>query len=292
MQTKRRQAKRRTPITNIPKAPRVSKIDMLRLATADTPSMSAQSSVDPGKLPAVILYGSACSGLGTEEWAAKAAHPNRRHEFLFTVDPSEDSKIWLKANSGAHTHIDSVEDADFLHAEPVTTFVAGFPCPPFSCAGLGEGVEGAQGAVVWFLVRYIESRQPRIAILDNVEGLATHHPKVFTVIVKMLQDIRDNVTMEPCYSVHWQVLDSLVVGAVPHRRKRLFIVCVKRCGRVRVPFRWPEPITPLTLEDIFDAPVQYLHSYRDYSIPSGRGGSQVVKRNITRALDNISLLAA
>ena len=230
-QTKRRQAKRRTPITNIPKAPRVSKIDMLRLATADTPSMSAQSNVDPGKLPAVILYGSACSGLGAEEWAAKAAHPNRRHEFLFTVDPSEDSKIWLKANSGAHTHIDSVEASDFLHAEPVTIFVAGFPCPPFSCAGLGEGVEGAQGAVVWFLVRYIESRQPRIAILENVQGLATHHPKVLMVIVKMLQDIRDNVTMEPCYSVHWQVLDSLVVGAVPHRRKRIFIVCVKRCGK-------------------------------------------------------------
>ncbi len=173
----------------------------------------------------------------------------------------------------------------------VQIFVCGFPCQPFSSIGAHAGVEHeAAGSIWWYVFTYLKEKQPRIAILENVEGLITHHPQTFRMIIQMIKDISDQRYGEPCYSIHWDIVDSLNIGCVPQRRRRLYIILLRRCGRSHVPFTWPKPILPPPLLAVLEGTA--LRSYRNYPIPCGRAGGIVVARNVKAALLKTQRLAA
>ena len=233
-----------------------------------------------------LVYGSACTGLGTEHWAAARGHPLRPHFVAFACDNSADSTAWLLANGRQLQHIADIMSQEFKDAPVVQIFVCGFPCQPFSSIGTHAGVEHEKAGNVWYYVfTYLKDKQPRIAILENVEGLITHHPQTFRMIFQMIKDIVDRRTGEACYSIHWDILDSLKVGCVPQRRRRLYIILLRRCGRSHVPFTWPKPIPPPPLSAVLEGTA--LRSYHNYPIPCGK----TVRRNVEAALRKTQRLA-
>ena len=62
-----------------------------------------------------------------------------------------------------------IEDFDFL--------LGGFPCQPFSAAGLGLGFEDTRGTLFFEIERILKEKQPYGFLLENVEGLINHDDK-------------------------------------------------------------------------------------------------------------------
>ena len=103
--------------------------------------------------------------------------------------------------------------------------LGGFPCQPFSLAGVSSkkalgrkhGFEDeTRGTLFFDIARIIRKKKPSAFLLENVKNLKGHNEgNTFRVIMKKLQD---NLG----YDVHYEVVDASSV--VPQHRERIFIV--------------------------------------------------------------------
>ncbi len=102
--------------------------------------------------------------------------------------------------------------------------VAGFPCQPFSIAGVSKknalghrhGFEcKTQGTLFFDICRIIDSKQPLAFMLENVRNLKSHDGgRTFAVIEESLGELG--------YQVKHRVIDAR--AWVPQHRERIFIV--------------------------------------------------------------------
>ena len=112
---------------------------------------------------------------------------------------------------------------------------AGFPCQPFSSAGLGLGVDDCQkrGLLVADSLAYVVSKRPSLVVYENVKGIMDKkHASLLQWVIKTLED--------NSYRVYTRLLNTQDFG-IPHHRLRLYIVGIKS-SRLRRAFRWPAPI--------------------------------------------------
>ena len=129
--------------------------------------------------------------------------------------------------------------------------LAGFPCQPFSHAGLKLGIDDTRGTLFHDIANILEKKKPRFALLENVKGLISHD-KGYTlkVILKTLskigyscnipKDVIDHgTTTEIQAFAKKMVLKSIDFG-VPQNRQRLYIV-LWRDGEIER-FEYPHPI--------------------------------------------------
>lgn len=105
---------------------------------------------------------------------------------------------------------------------------AGFPCQPFSRAGvsarnaLGQPHGFAcsvQGSLFFDLVRIAKVKKPKVLFLENVRNLVGHDKG------RTFKLIKEVITEELGYSFNSDLIDSSPV--VPQRRKRCYMVCIK-----------------------------------------------------------------
>ena len=106
--------------------------------------------------------------------------------------------------------------------------VGGFPCQPFSIAGVSKnnslkikhGFEHIkQGNLFFHIVRILKHKQPQAFILENVRNLLSHNKK------KTFEIIKNTLSNELNYQIYYQIVDARYV--VPQNRKRIFIVGFK-----------------------------------------------------------------
>jgi len=97
---------------------------------------------------------------------------------------------------------------------------AGFPCQPFSNAGLRLGADDPRN--MWpATIECIRTVRPRFCLLENVPGLLSSG-YFGTVLGDLAQS---------GYDIRWRVLSAAEMGA-PHKRDRLWIVAHSQsCGR-------------------------------------------------------------
>lgn len=142
----------------------------------------------------------------TSEWDSYA---NKTYLANFAID---------HPITGDITRVDAgdVPDHDVL--------LAGFPCQPFSIAGVSKknslgrkhGFEcDTQGTLFFDVARIIRHKLPKAFLLENVKNLKTHDKgNTFRVILRALKD-------ELGYQVFTNVIDAN--GFVPQHRERIFI---------------------------------------------------------------------
>lgn len=108
--------------------------------------------------------------------------------------------------------------------EPHDVLLAGFPCQPFSIAGVSKKnalgrphgfLCDAQGTLFFDTARIIEHHRPRAFLLENVKNLESHDGgATFRTIMGVLtQDLGYHVSYRVISSEHW----------VPQKRRRIFI---------------------------------------------------------------------
>lgn len=102
--------------------------------------------------------------------------------------------------------------------------VAGFPCQPFSIAGVSKKnslgrdhgfKDKTQGTLFFDVVRILDEKRPKAFLLENVKNLKSHDKgRTWAIIMKTLDELD--------YEVFPYVLDGQ--GFVPQHRERVYIV--------------------------------------------------------------------
>ena len=141
--------------------------------------------------------------------------------------------------------------------------LAGFPCQPFSHAGLKLGIEDTRGTLFHDIANILETKKPRFALLENVKGLVSHD-KGYTlrVILKTLTKIGYSCNIPKSVIEHGStkeiqslakemVLKSVDFG-VPQNRQRIYIV-LWRDGETDN-FDYPKPLgVEVKVGDVLEA---------------------------------------
>lgn len=144
--------------------------------------------------------------------------------------------------------------------------LAGFPCQPFSIAGVSKknsmgkatGFEDkTQGTLFFDVCRILRAKRPKAFMLENVKNLKSHdHGNTFRVIMDFLNELD--------YQVFYQIIDGQ--SYVPQHRERIIIVGFdrRRYGPLidfefNLTPRTPKPV----LRDILDKEVDDKYTLSD-----------------------------
>ncbi|MBI3396069.1 MAG: DNA (cytosine-5-)-methyltransferase [Spirochaetia bacterium] len=199
----------------------------------------------------------------SSEWDQHAA---RTYSENFGEEPAGDIRS-VRAND--------LPDFDVL--------VAGFPCQPFSIAGVSKKnalgrahgfLDKTQGTLFFEIARILEERRPPVVVLENVKNLASHDKG------RTLETIKDALTGLG-YHVEYRVLDARPY--VPQGRSRIFIVGFQN-PQAALAFQFPQraPAEHPRLQSILEPKVPakyhlsdklwaYLQNYREKHRALGHG---------------------
>lgn len=144
--------------------------------------------------------------------------------------------------------------------------VAGFPCQPFSIAGVSKknslgretGFEDkTQGTLFFDVCRILKEKRPKAFMLENVKNLCSHdRGRTFKVITESLDELN--------YEVFYAVLDGQ--DFVPQHRERIIIVGFDR-ERYGKDIKFDFKITPVdpkpVMKDILDKKVDEKYTLSD-----------------------------
>lgn len=184
-----------------------------------------------------ITFGSACSGICSELFAAQLLNLNVKPIFACECDKNA---MHACQHLWSHKmHFKDVHDPEFHRKAPhVQFFLAGFPCQPFSVQGLSRGVlDENNGAVIIPILRFIRDTRPTTFCLENVLGLLLKHSELLLGIMTFLKGLKDN-RQRPLYTVTWGRFNARHHG-LPQNRERILVVGVLNSKKT-CEFSWPE----------------------------------------------------
>ncbi len=132
--------------------------------------------------------------------------------------------------------------------------LAGFPCQPFSQAGLKKGFSDTRGTLFFNIEQILVNKQPKAFLLENVKQLKGHdNGQTLEVIVEHLK--------QAGYSnLHVKVLKARDFG-LPQNRERIYIVGFKNN---KIKFEFPQPLNIKTkVGDILERKVDDKYTISD-----------------------------
>lgn len=135
---------------------------------------------------------------------------------------NDEPSLFLKDSNGEYLFFNG--DITKVNAEDVPTFdvcCGGFPCQPFSNAGLKKGFEDTRGTLFFSIANLIKAKveagtPPKVLFLENVKGLKTHDGgNTLKVILASIEELG--------YAYAYDIVNARYFG-LPQNRERLFIV--------------------------------------------------------------------
>jgi DNA (cytosine-5)-methyltransferase 1 len=119
--------------------------------------------------------------------------------------------------------------------------VGGFPCQDYSVASTlsrSKGIEGKKGVLWWSIYNILKGKGEKrasILLLENVDRLllspASQRGRDFAIILECLNELG--------YLVEWRIINAADYG-MPQKRRRTYIVAVKKDGKIGKKFSSPE----------------------------------------------------
>ena len=201
------------------------------------------------------------------------------------------SNEWNKYSQATYfANFNEQPDGDITKVDAATIpdhdiLVAGFPCQPFSIAGISKknslgmatGFEDkTQGTLFFDICRILREKRPKAFMLENVKNLCSHKKgHTFKVMTEALDELD--------YKIFYKVLDGQ--DYVPQHRERILIVGfdTRRYG-VDIDFqfnltpKYPKPVMKDILEENVDEKYtlsdklwQYLQDYAKKHKAAGNG---------------------
>lgn len=147
---------------------------------------------------------------------------------VFTSEWDDHSVRTYKENfSDGHEIHGDIRSVQAEEIPPHDILLAGFPCQPFSLAGVSKknslgrshGFEDeTQGTLFFDLARIIKAKQPRLFLLENVKNLRSHDKgNTFRVIRRTLESLGYQLSIRLIDARSW----------VPQHRERVFILGIR-----------------------------------------------------------------
>lgn len=134
-------------------------------------------------------------------------------------------KTYLQNFGASHLIHGDITKIDICDVPDHDLLLAGFPCQPFSIAGVSKKnalgrahgfKDETQGTLFFDVARLIEAKKPKAFLLENVKNLVSHDKgRTFDVIKRTLSE-------ELGYHIHYRVIDG--AHFTPQHRERIIIV--------------------------------------------------------------------
>jgi DNA (cytosine-5)-methyltransferase 1 len=195
---------------------------------------------------------------------------------VFTCEWDRYSKQTYRANfpDDDHEIADDIREVAEKDIPPHDVLLAGFPCQPFSIAGVskknalnrphGFACE-AQGTLFFDLARIIKHHRPKVFLLENVKNLVNHdRGETFRVIHDVLKN-------QLGYNISFRVIDAK--SWVPQHRERIFIAGFRDetdftfdTLNVPDPLKGPKLATILHPEDGSESPEKHYTTGRSAKV--------------------------
>ncbi len=148
-------------------------------------------------------------------------------ECVFTSEWDRFAATTYRANFSTENHplVGDIRLVDSADVPDHDVLVGGFPCQPFSLAGVSKKnslgrahgfLDPTQGTLFFDIARILDAKRPKSFLLENVRNLLSHDGKrTFNVIKKVLEE-------DLGYRVHVKVMDARAY--LPQHRERVVIV--------------------------------------------------------------------
>lgn len=196
----------------------------------------------------------------------RIAMQNNGGECVFSSEWNKYSQKTYLANFGEMPFGDITKELtkSFI-PETFDILCAGFPCQPFSIAGVSKkkslgrptGFEDkTQGTLFFDVAEIIKRHRPKAFFLENVKNLTSHDKgNTFRVITETLEELD--------YSVHYRVMDGKAY--VPQHRERIMIVGFdRRRYHGNEAFSFPKQEEPHnSIKDILQSEVDEKYTLSD-----------------------------
>lgn len=139
---------------------------------------------------------------------------------VFANDMLAHSKASYDENFNHTITLKDLNNVNIEDIPPHDILTGGFPCQPFSIAGLQEGFKDERSNVFWKILSIIDRHQPKCVILENVKNLISHDEH------KTFNTIKSNLEKRG-YNICYKILNTAVITGIPQHRERIYIVCIK-----------------------------------------------------------------
>jgi DNA (cytosine-5)-methyltransferase 1 len=139
---------------------------------------------------------------------------------VFANDMSESSKKSYDFNFSHELTLKNLNDLKNDEIPRHDILTGGFPCQPFSVAGLQRGFDDERSNVFWKILEIIDHHEPKFIVLENVKNLVTHDNK------NTFNTIKTNLEQRGYY-IRYKVLNTSEITGIPQHRERIYIVCIK-----------------------------------------------------------------
>ena len=170
----------------------------------------------------LLVYASDCSGLDGGAMALKSL--GLKYEHLWA---SEKQSAYRKIFEATHPdcavvfHDMTSRPTEALEMarkrqNQLLLYCAGWPCQPYSGAGLQQGEADARSKPVWAVLLAIEIARPDLVLLENVPPFieSGKFRKIAKECIDFLMSIGNGA-----YYVDWQVLDAYTHGGAPWKHQ-------------------------------------------------------------------------
>ena len=200
-----------------------------------------------------------------------------------------------KALANNFSDIKNIGDITKVVPEDIEQYdilTAGFPCQPFSAAGVRGGFNDhmGRGEMFFYVANILQKTKPQYFILENVSGLIKHdNGKTLKTILETLTSIG--------YIIDYHLYNSFDFG-LPQKRERVFIYGYKRTENIDINLQLQvkldaiknhklktELVKKKYFKDIFDVDDKNPHN-KLYSKTKQKKIAQFVERLIKHVNEN------
>ena len=184
---------------------------------------------------------------------------------VYSSEWDEYCKKTYEANFGSRPDGD-ITKVDAKQIPDHDILVGGFPCQPFSIAGVSKknslgrktGFEDeTQGTLFFDVCRILKEKKPPAFVLENVKNIKSHdHGNTWRVILESLEDLNYDVVFK-------DVIDGQ--NYVPQHRERVFIIGFRRDLEVKDFTIQVHPVEPKPLlRDIMEPEVDAKYTISEH----------------------------
>jgi DNA (cytosine-5)-methyltransferase 1 len=206
-----------------------------------------------------------------------AFHLTDKVETIFANDLLETSENIFNLNNEIKLTKKDLNKIDENEIPNFNILTAGFPCQPFSIAGMQKGFNDERSNVFWKILSIIKHNYPEIVILENVKNLQNHNNgNTFKIIYDSLVSLN--------YYVKFNIINTHKVTNIPQNRERIYIICFKDVSLYnKFDFQFPE-IKNKPIIDFLEPNIPNKYYYNNSSIIYDKLKENIVKNIINNTV--------
>lgn len=203
-------------------------------------------------------------------------------EIVYAVDFDKWAVETYNQNFAHKAILADVLDEDFSVLPDIDVMIGGFPCQSFSTVNPTKDTNDARANLYKELVRFLETKQPKYFICENVKGLLTLQKG--NIIKKITKEF-ENVG----YKVQYKLMKAVEFG-IPQRRERVIIIGIR--NDVNCNFCYPEGFcseiegfTPLSKVIDSLAITEQKYYFSEKAVQGMKNAKNNMKRGLWQDLD-------